>query len=178
LLQRRYVTEVNARFDRNVTIRTVASNLTEPVASDLLISFFAISELNKDTVDRYARQYISHATSGFLQLNFDDEGTSTMIGNKRTSSLYSALEMFKLVYRLHPNAVLLPPPDYHDHHRIMWKPSLELRRDPSQRAGSGRGGGFTAADADDNAGGGGECNCRAFTGEYLTRMGKELLDFH
>jgi len=161
-LQQRYVREVNTMFNRNISVETIPSTNTEPVASDVVISFFAISELRRDVVDRYMKTYIAGAPRGFLQLNFDDEDVATMASADRTRTLYSAIDMFKLVYQLHPTAVLLPPPDYHTHHRIMWKPSgVHSRSDKTAAI-------FVDGDS------GGDCDCRKFAGEYLEKMGKQL----
>lgn len=158
-LQQRYVREVNSRFDRNITVESISSASSSPVTSDVLISFFAISELRKDTVDKYMSAYVAHAENGFLQLNFDDDGVQDMVGNRRTRVLYSALEMFKLVYKLHPTAVLLPPPEYHFHHRIMWRSeNLPISRKAEDSS------------SDHSCG----CDCISFTAEYLAKLSKSL----
>lgn len=120
LLQAKYV---DAASKGALAVTTISSLSVEPVSSDLLISFFAISELRKDTVDRYLQQYVRHAKNGLLQLNaYEFEET---IGGERTMvdgmHLYSMLDLFEAVYHVHPHAVLLPPPSFHQYHRIMWR---------------------------------------------------------
>jgi putative sugar O-methyltransferase len=122
-LQQKYVAAVNARNDlaRPVAVLAVPSTSTSPLASDLLISFFAISELNRQTVDKYLTQYVTHAPSGYLQLNYDDDMDE--VPPEMAAVLYTVMELFRRVYQLHPTAIMLPPPSYHIHHRIVWKPA-------------------------------------------------------
>jgi hypothetical protein len=124
-LQARYVAAAAALkpATSSLSVTPVSSLSAEPVASDLLVSFFAISELRRDTVDRYVQQYVRHAKNGLLQLNayeFEErhEGELVMVDG---THLYPMLELFRAVYRVHPHAVLLPPPSFHQYHRIMWR---------------------------------------------------------
>ena len=92
--------------------------------SDLLVSFFSISEQNRETVDAYVQRYVAFAKRGYLQLNYDNDlergGRSHVAGND--ADRYSALELFRRIYHVHPGAVFLPPPPcgVYDHHRIAW----------------------------------------------------------
>jgi hypothetical protein len=54
-------------------IRTVPSIRRQSISSDLLFSFYAISELSTDVVNNYIDLYVRHASSGYLQLNYDDD---------------------------------------------------------------------------------------------------------
>lgn len=131
--QQKYVAAVFARngnvIDYPIELMTIPSVSQTPVASDLLVSFFAISELNRQVVDKYLVLYISHATSGYLQLNYDDDddgGNRESIPSEETvrnNLLYSPMQLFRKVYTVHPTAIMLPPPPYHSHHRIIWKPA-------------------------------------------------------
>jgi len=119
-LQSKYV---HATGKSTIKIAPISSLEGMAVESDLLISFFAISELRRDTVDRYLQQYVRHAKNGLLQLNayeFEEQVNETRVMVDGTH-LYSMLDLFRAVYQVHPHAVLLPPPSYHQYHRIMWK---------------------------------------------------------
>ena len=162
-LQQRYVGEVTERFPHlgRVAVTTVPSTSDAVVSSDLLISFFAISELRRDVVDRYMHAYVAQAENDYLQLNYDDPKVSQVVNEnitKQVGLLYNMFEMFKLVYQVHPTAVMLPPPSFHDHHRIMWK----QRQNKSTADGCD-------CDCDCDCG-----NCENYTGLYLQRLGREL----
>lgn len=124
-LQQKYVAAVNNRnahvLSRQVHLKSIPSTSTLHAASDILVSFFAISELNRMVIDKYLDQYVAYAPRGYLQLNYDD-GESDLPPDT-AEELYSAMQLFRLVHALHPGAVMLPPPSYNVNHRIVWKPN-------------------------------------------------------
>jgi hypothetical protein len=108
----------------------------EVVKSDLLISFWSISEQKSATVDKYIEAYIAHATRGYLQLNYDDDVANGGIcfekGNNKDRD--SVLALFSKIYKVQPSAVLLPPAPcgvtsiWGNHHlRIKWGPDLPFK---------------------------------------------------
>jgi len=108
-----------------VDVNIIPSDITMHVASNLLMSIFALSELKKYVVDRYIQQYVTHAVCGYIQLNYGENNLYKDIKSiDQHSNIYSALEMFREIYTIYPNAVLLPPPIYYDSGpRIIWKNS-------------------------------------------------------
>lgn len=97
-----------------------------PVASDLLVSFFCISEQTRRVVDRYIQLYVAHAKRGYLQLNYDEDlrhGGNSIL-SRFNEDRYNMLELFQSVYQVQASAVLLPPPSYAPrNHRIRWGPA-------------------------------------------------------
>ena len=104
-----------------VPLRTVPTSSRVAVESDLLVSFFSISEQRDDVVDLYVDLYIAHARRGYLQLNWD-EGRCGGFTRKFDQSRYSVWTLWRRVREVQPTAALLPPPPcgVHAHHRIVW----------------------------------------------------------
>lgn len=179
VLQQNYVQHIHSMHEsllrRNrsrVDIISIPSHSKLKIRSNLLVSFFALSELRKDVVNHYIQAYVRYANCGFIQLNYDElpsvEGdiavkseaggrsdadfndefeyhyqlkgnsNSQLLANEEAfyaesyllsmnriekCHLYTMAEMFRVIYKHQPNAMLLPPPrpEYHRHHRIVWK---------------------------------------------------------
>lgn len=111
------------------------SRKMQPVSSDLLLSFYSISELQSVVVDRYLLQYVAEARRGYLQLNYADLPRGTWVNMSLNASaaishakLHEALaqsgetkwiarhpgrktvaQLFKAVQRFHPQAQLILP---------------------------------------------------------------------
>ena len=101
-----------------------------PVKYDLFLSFWCMSEQKQHTVRQYIKQYVAHATRGYIQLNYDnfddDDRGNEMV---KATGTYGVLQIFKLIYAIHPSAVLLPPPPckvYIGNHRITWGPDVGM----------------------------------------------------
>lgn len=89
-----------------VNINTISAVSEQNVSSDLVISFFAIAEQKSSEVNRYLIQYIANAPRGYLQLNYDQPEYD--LSQNRLDIMFSPIELFRLVYSIHPTAVLLP----------------------------------------------------------------------
>lgn len=115
------------------TIRHISPTDETHINSDLLISFFCLSEQKKWVVDDYAAKYIAHAKRGYVQLNYDEDLSrggrpfEVDASGYTEEATYNLLEIFKIVYDLQPTAIMLPPPPcgVHSHHRIKWGPPIE-----------------------------------------------------
>eukprot|EP00930_Biecheleria_cincta_P058081 TRINITY_DN43931_c0_g1_i1.p1 TRINITY_DN43931_c0_g1~~TRINITY_DN43931_c0_g1_i1.p1 ORF type:complete len:146 (-),score=13.86 TRINITY_DN43931_c0_g1_i1:11-424(-) len=99
-------------------VRILRASDREDVASDLLISFFSISEQKFAVVQQYIEQYARHAKRGYFQLNYDDHLGCPEICNSSGRQRPTMMQLFQLVYRAQPTALLLPPPpcDVYAHH--------------------------------------------------------------
>ena len=104
----------------STSIQAISSSSVVPVHSDILLSFYAISELRKDIVDRYLLVYISHATHGYLQLNYDEEFGQSLTNFVQSSNLYTPNILYEKILTYHPLALLIPGPLYTNQTRIVW----------------------------------------------------------
>lgn len=134
-LQRMYVERAQAGLGAGamagarstVPLRLISVEDRGNVSSDLLVSFFSISEQMKHVADAYVSQYVRHATRGYLQLNFDEGDCGASTRAVKNVNRYSAWGLFRAVYAVQPSAMLLPPPPCgaasstsHGGHRILW----------------------------------------------------------
>jgi putative sugar O-methyltransferase len=117
-LQRKYLDAIGSSItDKFKCIPSTERGALEGKDIDLFISFFSISEQKKEVVDFYFKEYASKSKRGYLQLNYDEE---TYWGMEQ--GRYNILQIFKEVYKLHPDAVLMGPGacGVYNHHRIKW----------------------------------------------------------
>ena len=117
-LQRKYLGAVESSIlDKFTCIPSTEMAALEGKDIDLFISFFSISEQKKDVVDFYFKEYASKSKRGYLQLNYDEEVYWGVDDGR-----YNILQIFKEIYKLHPDAVLMAPGrcDVYHHHRIKW----------------------------------------------------------
>lgn len=103
------------------------------VYSDLLISFWYMSEQKSVVVDKFIKLYVANAKRGYLQLNFDDdvENGGISLLSHANKDRYSDLTLFSKILNAQPTARLLPPPPCginnfwgNNHMRIKWGPDL------------------------------------------------------
>ena len=122
-------------------LHLVSESNEEAVESDLLFSFFCLSEQKGPVVEGFIRNYVAHATRGLVQLNYDDEESQGAPSQAaRLHDGWSVLQIFEAIYKVQPSAVLLPPAhcegfhyniqfgnytSTHGHHRIRWGPDIE-----------------------------------------------------
>ena len=112
----------------SLPLKTISSE--QPLAdvrSDLLFSFFSISEQLSHVADAYINHYVRHAKRGYLQLNFDEGECGASTRQAKNVNRHSAWDLFRHVYRVQPSAILLPPPPCgaasstsQGGHRIVW----------------------------------------------------------
>ena len=126
-LQDKFVSRHNSFFP--YTLNAVASTNANAISSDIIFSFFAISELSEDVIDKYMTLYIRHAASGYLQLNFDDDMGTLQCAARNTvilsiiyiclyffieftrnviasRNLVTAIDLFQKILKVHPCAVI------------------------------------------------------------------------
>ena len=130
VLQRMYVERAQAGLGAGTTsvpLKTISVEHRGNVSSDLMVSFFSISEQMKHVADAYVNQYMRHAARGYLQLNFDEGDCGASTRTVKNVNRHSAWGLFTKVYAVQPSAMLLPPPPCgaasstsHGGHRILW----------------------------------------------------------
>jgi len=117
-LQRKYLDAIESVVaEKFRCIPSTETGAIEGKEIDLFISFFSISEQKKEIVDLYLKEYASKSKRGYLQLNYDEERYWGLDDGR-----YNILEIFKEIYKIHPDAVLLGPGTcgVYNHHRIKW----------------------------------------------------------
>ena len=99
------------------------------LTTDLVISFFCISEQTVEVVDKYIRMCIVNAKMGYLQLNFNvDIGYDIMKQCKaQGTGMYIALELFMKMHKVQPTALVLPPCAAYDNVNIVWGRTMQCK---------------------------------------------------
>ena len=117
-LQKKYI----ERSSSNAPLHTIPTTNRVPVESDLLMSWFSISEQRSDVVDLYVDLYVAHARRGYMQLNWDEGSCGGAPRDKFNHKRYSVWQLWQRVRKAQPSAVLLPPPPcgVHPHYRLAW----------------------------------------------------------
>jgi hypothetical protein len=104
---------------------------------DLLVSFFCMSEMRRETINAYLNKYIARSVRGYLQLNYDPPlSLDTKDGGNRggegaLKSNYSPFDLLRIISPIHPSARLIPPPPCGTtgytvgaNHRLVWGPDV------------------------------------------------------